>query len=130
MNNEVFNNIFSVAVTILVYVFGGLDIALQSLLVLMFIDYITGVLSAYYNKKLSSKVGIKGILKKVSYLCIIALSVVIDKLTGQSGVIRTLVIYFFVGNEGLSILENISQMGVKLPKKLLESLEQLTKKGE
>lgn len=123
-------NCISLILTSIIYLLGGIDIALKSLLIIMGIDYITGVLSAIYNKKLNSKIGFKGILKKFSYLCIIALSVLIDKVLGQSGVVRTLVIYFFVANDGISILENVGEMGIPLPKKLIEVLEQLKKKGE
>lgn len=125
-----FDNIISLICTTFIYLVGGFDIAIQSLLIVMVIDYLTGVASAIYNKELSSKVGFKGILKKFCYLCVVALSVVIDNLIGQSGVIRTIVIYFFVANDGLSIIENLAEMGVKLPKKLIDSLEQLKKKGE
>lgn len=124
------NDIASVILTTIVYLLGGFDIALQSLLIVMIVDYLTGIVSAIYNKELSSKIGFKGILKKFSYLCVVALSVVIDNLTGQSGLIRTLVIYFFVANDGLSIIENMAEMGVKLPQKLIDSLEQIKKKGE
>lgn len=124
------NNIASVLLTTIIYLLGGMDIALKSLIVIMMIDYITGVASAIYNKKLSSKIGFKGIIKKFSYLCIVALSVVIDNLISQDGVIRTLVIYFFVANDGLSIIENMAEMDIKLPKKLVDSLEQIKGKGE
>lgn len=124
------NDVISVIFTTFVYLIGGFDIAIQSLLIVMVVDYLTGIASALYNKTLSSKIGFKGILKKFSYLCVVALSVVIDNLTGQSGVIRTLVIYFFVANDGLSIIENMAEMGVKLPQKLLDSLEQIKRKGE
>lgn len=124
------NDVISVIFTTFVYLIGGFDIAIQSLLIVMVVDYLTGVASALYNKTLSSKIGFKGILKKFSYLCVVALSVVIDNLTGQSGLIRTLVIYFFVANDGLSIIENMAEMGVKLPQKLIDSLEQIKKKGE
>lgn len=124
------NDILSVILTTIVYLLGGFDIALQSLLIVMIVDYLTGIVSAIYNKELSSKIGFKGILKKFSYLCVVALSVVIDNLTGQGGLIRTLVIYFFVANDGLSIIENMAEMGVKLPQKLIDSLEQIKKKGE
>ena len=63
-------------------------------------------------------------------MCVVALSVIIDNLTGQSGLIRTLVIYFFVANDGLSIIENMAEMNVKLPQKLIDALEQIKKKGE
>ena len=124
------NDIASVILTTFVYLVGGFDIAIQSLLIVIIINYLTGVASAIYNKELSSKIGFKGIIKKFCYLLVVALSVVIDNLTGQSGLIRTLVIYFFVANDGLSIIENMAEMGVKLPQKLIDSLEQIKKKGE
>lgn len=127
---QLFNDIFSVILTIFVYLMGGFDIALQSLIIVIVIDYLTGIASAIYNKELSSKVGFKGIIKKFCYLLVVALSVVIDNLTGQSGIIRSLVIYFFVANDGISIIENMAEMNVKLPKKLIDSLEQIRKKGE
>lgn len=124
------NDIGSVILTTTVYLLGGFDIAIQSLLIVIVVDYLTGIASAIYNKELSSKIGFKGIIKKFSYLCVVALSVVIDNLTGQSGLIRTLVIYFFVANDGLSIIENMAEMGVKLPQKLIDALEQIKRKGE
>lgn len=123
-------NGLSFIITCLTYFLGGFDLALKSLLIVMVIDYITGVSSAIYNKRLSSKIGIKGIIKKFSYLLVIGLSVVIDNLTGQNGIIRSLVIYCFVANDGLSIIENIAELDIKLPQKLIDSLEQLKKKGE
>lgn len=116
--------------TTFVYLVGGFDIAIQSLLIVIVIDYLTGIASAIYNKELSSKIGFKGIIKKFCYLLVVALSVVIDNLLGQSGLIRSLVIYFFVANDGLSIIENMAEMDVKLPQKLIDALEQIKKKGE
>lgn len=124
------NDIISVILTTCVYLLGGIDIALTSLITVMVIDYLTGIASAVYNKELNSKSSLKGIIKKFCYLLVVALSVVIDNLTGQSGVIRTLVIYFFVANDGISIIENMAEMGVKLPQKLIDSLEQIKRKGE
>ena len=124
------NNVFSVILTTFIYLLGGIDIALQSLLIVIVIDYLTGIASAIYNKELSSKLGFKGIIKKFSYLLVVALSVVIDNLLGQSGLIRTLVIYFFVANDGLSIIENMAEMNIKLPQKLIDALEQIKSKGE
>ena len=121
------SNVFSVILTTIVYLLGGVDIALQSLLIVIVIDYLTGIASAIYNKELSSKIGFKGIIKKFSYLLVVALSVLIDNLLGQSGLIRSLVIYFFVANDGLSIIENMAQMNVKLPQKLIDTLEQIKK---
>lgn len=127
---QLVNDVFSVLVTTFVYLLGGFDIALQSLIIVIVIDYLTGIASAVYNKELSSKVGFKGIIKKFCYLLIVALSVVIDNLTGKSGIIRNLVIYFFVANDGISIIENMAEMNIKLPKKLIDALEQIKKKGE
>lgn len=123
-------DIASIVLTTTIYLLGGWDIALQSLIIVMIIDYLTGIASAVYNKELSSKIGFKGIIKKFCYLLVVALSVVIDNLTGQSGIIRNLVIYFFVANDGLSIIENMAEMNIKLPKKLIDSLKQIKNKGE
>ena len=124
------NDIASVILTTFVYLVGGFDIAIQSLLIVIVIDYLTGIASAIYNKELSSKIGFKGIIKKFCYILVVALSVVIDNLLGSSGLIRNLVIYFFVANDGLSIIENMAEMNIKLPKKLIDVLEQIKEKGE
>ena len=107
------------------YLLGGFDNALLTLAIVMALDYITGVCKAVKHKKLNSKAGLLGILKKFGYLVIVALSVIIDHMAGDTGAIRTMVIYFFVANDGLSILENWGAMGLPLPKKLFEVLEQL-----
>lgn len=124
------SDIVSVILTTIVYILGGWDVALISMVIVVIIDYITGVASAFYNKKLSSKQGLKGIIKKFCYFLIVALAVVIDNLLGQSGIIRTLVIYFFVANDGLSVIENMAEMDIKLPRKLIDALEELRHKSE
>lgn len=123
-------NGLSFIITCLTYFLGGFDLALKSLLIIMIIDYLTGVSSAIYNKKLSSKIGFKGIIKKFCYLLVIGLSVAIDNLTGQNGIIRSLVIYCFIANDGISIIENMGELDIKLPQKLIDTLEQLKKKGD
>lgn len=127
---SIINNVISILATYFIYLVGGIDVAFISLVVIMALDYITGVLSAIYNKKLNSKIGYKGILKKASYLLVIGLGVILDKLLGQTGSVRTLVIYFFVANDGISILENVGEMNIPLPKKLKELLDQLKKDGD
>ena len=124
------NNIMSVILTTFIYLLGGVDVALQCLLVMIILDYISGIASAIYNKNLDSKIGLKGILKKFMYLVIVCVSVIIDKIVGNTGVLRTLVIYFFVANDGLSIIENMGKMGIPLPKKLIDTLNQLKNKGD
>lgn len=111
--------------TMLLYFLGGWDIALQVLLIVVVLDYITGIAKAIYNKKMNSTVGLKGIIKKVGYFIIVAVAVILDRITGNTGAIRTIIIYFFVANEGISILENWGGMGLPLPQKLIDTLEQL-----
>lgn len=112
--------------TFLTFIFGDWDVALQCLVIAVALDYISGVIKAFVNKELSSKIGLKGLLKKVGVFVIVALAVLIDKITGESGAVRTLVIYYFVANEGLSIVENLGEAGLPIPdviKKALKSLK-------
>lgn len=115
---------FSVITTGIMWLVGGFDLAFKTLAIVMLLDYITGVISAIYKKKVNSKIGFKGILKKSLYFIVIILATLLDSLLSQN-VIRYVVIYFFVANDGISIVENIAKCNVKLPKKLLEMLEQL-----
>ena len=126
---NLFNFVTSTLLTSVVYFLGGLDIALKTLLIFMLLDYITGICKAIVNKKINSIIGIKGIIKKVGYLIVVALSVQLDNITGGTGALRTLVIYFFVANEGISVLENWGSIGLPLPKKIMETLEQLKKEN-
>ena len=111
--------------TVFIYLLGGFDIALQCLLIGIAIDYISGLIKAYNTKQLSSKIGFKGILKKVGILLIVMLAVLVDRVTGETGAIRTLVIYYFVANEGLSIIENLGQAGLPIPKVIKNALKAL-----
>ena len=111
----------------LIALLGGWDQLIVSLIILMILDYITGVLQSIYNKELSSKIGFKGLLKKVLILCVVAVSVVIEKDLGVQA-IREVVIMFFACNEGISVLENATKMGIPLPKKLQDVLLQIKDK--
>lgn len=117
-------------IAVLNYLFGGFDVVLRVLLVLIVIDYITGVISAIYNKKLSSEVGYKGLLKKVGILAIVAVGHMVS--VGLNiPEIRSMVIGFYIANESISILENTGRMGVPLPQKLIDVLARLkNKEGE
>lgn len=127
MMKSFINTAFSFIATSFMYLIGGLDLAFKTLAIMMVLDYITGVISAIYNKKVNSKIGFNGILKKMLYLIAIIVASLLDNLLGQQ-VIRYVVIYFFVANDGISILENIAKCNVKLPQKLIDSLEQLKDK--
>lgn len=113
-----------------IYLMGGYDIALKCFLIVMIIDYVTGLLKAIKNKKLNSEVGLKGICKKVGMLCLIALAVILDEIMGNSGVVRNLVIYYLVANEGLSIIENLGELNILIPSIVKDTLEQLKKDKE
>lgn len=116
--------------TILYFLFGEFDIALQCLLVFIVLDYISGLIKAVINRELSSKTGLRGILKKVGFLIIVAVGVLVDRITGGSGTVRSLVIYYFVANEGLSIIENLGQAGLPIPKSIKNTLKMLKNQGD
>lgn len=117
----------SVVATTFIWLVGGIDIALSCLLVAIALDYISGLIKAYETKTLSSSIGFRGILKKVGILVLVMLAVIVDRITINNGGVRTLVIYYFVANEGLSIIENLAQTGLPVPKKLKQALKVIKK---
>ena len=123
------NSVLAAIATGAVYLFGGFDVALNCLLIAIVLDYLTGMIKAYIKKELSSEVGLKGILKKVGVLIVVMLGVLVDRVTGETGAVRTLVIYYFVANEGLSIIENLGAAGVPIPAKLKKALKALKKES-
>lgn len=127
---EVLQSIIAVVSTGLVYLLGGFDVSLMALVIAIVLDYISGVLKAYVTKELSSRIGLKGIIKKVGVLLVVMLAVIIDNVTGGTGAIRTLVIYYFVANEGLSVIENLGQAGVPIPQSIKKSLKALKKENK
>ncbi len=129
MNQQTIKLCAAVVSAALSYLFGGLDMLLFVLLILMGMDYLTGVLCGIAKRELSSRIGFRGIVKKVCILCIAALAHLVGKTVGISEV-RSFVIGFYIANEGISILENAGELGVPLPKKLTNVLEQLKNDGE
>lgn len=107
------------------YLFGNFDLLLKTIITLFFLDYITGVCKAFIQKKVNSSIGAKGIIKKVAYLCIITVSVLLDLILNTGGQLRALVITSFIFNEIFSILENCSDIGIKIPSVLYNSLGKL-----
>ena len=107
-------------------VLGGFDGFLYALIVFVAVDYVTGVMVGILNKELSSRVGFRGIFKKVMIFCLVAVGHIIDThVIGNGSVLRTAVIFFYLSNEGISILENAALIGLPIPKKLKEVLEQI-----
>ena len=127
---EIYNGIVATLLTAFVYLVGGLDVAMIALLVAIVLDYVSGIIKAYVTKQLSSQTGFKGIVKKVAVLMIVMLAVLVDRVTGDTGAIRTLVIYYFVANEGLSIIENLGQAGVPIPQSIKKALKALKKENK
>lgn len=115
---------FSAVGTAADYLFGWNE-ALEALLILMVLDYASGVLAAYINPdmKLDSSVGFRGIAKKVMILLIVALAHMVDRAVGTD-IVQSVVTLFFIGNEGLSVIENAGNAGLPIPKRLRDTLEQ------
>ena len=113
------------------YFVGGCDGLLYALLAFVVIDYITGVMCAIADRKLSSEVGFKGICRKVLIFLLVGIANVLDvNVIGTGSVLRTAVIFFYISNEGVSLLENAAHLGLPVPDKMKAVLEQLHKKGE
>lgn len=109
---------------------GGVDGFLYALIAFTVIDYITGVMCAITDKNLSSSIGFKGICRKVLIFTLVGIGNIVDfYVLGQGGVLRTAVIFFYLSNEGVSILENSAHLGLPIPEKLKEVLEQLHERG-
>ena len=108
------------------YFLGGMDSFLYALIAFVVIDYITGLMVAAIQKKVSSEVGFKGICKKVLIFILVGVANIVDKqIIGNGSAIRTAVIFFYLSNEGISILENTALIGLPVPQKLRDVLEQL-----
>lgn len=127
---EISSSIIALICTGCVYLLGGWDVSLICLVVAIAIDYVSGIMKAFVMRELSSKIGLRGLLKKVGVLMVVMLAVIVDRVTGETGMIRSLVIYYFVANEGLSIIENLGQTGVPIPSSIKKALRALKKENK
>ena len=110
---------------------GGCDGLLIALLAFVAIDYVTGVMCAIVDKKLSSAVGFKGIFKKILIFVLVGVGHILDTMViGTGSVLRTAVIFFYLSNEGISLIENAGHLGLPIPAKLKAVLEQLHDRAE
>ena len=124
--NEKVNTLLAILGTLFTWLFGAWDLALMVLVTFMVLDYLTGLIKGYLAKKLSSNAGLKGIARKSIIFIVLFMAVMLDRLLNSgTWVFRTLVCYFYIANEGLSILENCSAIGLPIPQKIQEALEQL-----
>lgn len=110
---------------------GGVDGFMYALIAFVVIDYVTGVMVAILEKKLSSEIGARGIFKKVLIFILVGVGNLIDiYVIGNGSAIRTAVIFFYLSNEGISIIENAGVIGLPIPDKLKKALEQLNKEDK
>lgn len=116
--------------TALTWLFGAWDTALMVLVCFMVLDYCTGVIRAFINKEVSSDIGLKGIARKAVILIVLIVAVLLDRLLNTgTWVFRTIVCYFYIANEGISLLENCAGLGLPVPESIQNALVQL-KDGE
>lgn len=113
------------------YFLGGCDGLLYALVVFVVVDYITGVMCAINDKTLSSAVGFKGICRKVLIFLLVGIANILDvQVIGTGSVLRTAIIFFYISNEGISLLENAGHLGLPIPEKIKVVLEQLHDRAE
>lgn len=112
------------------YFLGGCDGLLYALIAFVVVDYVTGIMCAISDRTLSSSVGFNGICRKVLIFTLVGIGNIIDvQVLGTPGILRTAVIFFYLSNEGVSIVENSAHLGLPVPEKLKEVLEQLHERG-
>ena len=129
--DNVFKNILAGICTVLSFLFGDMEGLMVALIALIILDYISGVIAAAVEKRLSSEVGAKGIAKKIFMLLIVALANIVDiNVIGDGHVLKTVTVVFYICNECISLIENAGRIGVPVPKKLLDVLEQLRDKDD
>ncbi|MDD7220637.1 MAG: phage holin family protein [Clostridia bacterium] len=113
------------------YFLGGSDGLLYALIVFVVIDYLTGVMCAVNDKTLSSEVGFRGICRKLLIFLMVGIANILDvHIIGTGSVLRTAAIFFYISNEGISLLENAAHLGLPVPEKIKKVLEQLHNKAE
>ena len=113
------------------YFLGGCDGLLIALVIFVTCDYLTGIMCAISDKKLSSEVGFKGICRKVLIFILVGMAHILDtQVIGAGSVLRTAIIFFYLSNEGVSLLENASHLGLPVPDKLKDVLKQLHDRAE
>lgn len=118
----------SILGTMMCHLLGVWNIALEALIVVMILDYISGILAAYINPNLAlnSQRGLRGFVKKIMLLLLVVVAHYIGMVLGQEDIVRSAAIFYLIGNEGLSIIENTAKAGLPIPDKLKNTLEQLT----
>lgn len=107
------------------YLMGGIDTLINALIIFVVIDYITGVVGAWFTKSLSSVIGFKGIIRKIMMFTLVAVAVQLDLVLGSNDALRSATIFFLLANEGISILENLTKMDIGIPPIIKKTLEKM-----
>ena len=116
MKDTFFSTLTAIGAGIASTLLGGWDKSLEILLIFIIMDYVTGIAAAFKTKTLKSSIGFEGLMKKGAIFLIVILAAQLDRITGNAaGVFRTSTAFFFIANEGLSVVENVGEIGVKLP---------------
>lgn len=124
---KIVHAISAISGAVIGFMFGDITGIIVALVFFMVVDYATGVVAAYYRHQLSSEVGFKGIFKKIVILCLVSVGHMIDVyVIGSNAVVMSATAMFYIGNEGLSILENAADLGVPLPPPLIKALKQIS----
>ena len=128
MNTKALKIIFGILADFFIYILGGWDVSIQIFLIFIVLDIATGLICGYQKQNISSEKSREGVTKKMGYIIAIILAVGLDRLSGQQGIFRTMVIYYLVATDGISIIENLAIMGIPLPDKIKESLSNIKNK--
>ena len=125
--DKIVHCVSAVAGAVIGFLFGEVTGLIVALTFFMVVDYVTGLIKAYDKKQLSSEVGFKGIFKKIVILCLVSVGHMIDVyVIGSNAVVMSATAMFYIGNEGLSILENAAELGIPLPPPLIKALKQIS----
>ena len=131
MKDAFFSTLSAIGAGVASTLLGSWDKSLEILLIFIIMDYITGVAAAFKTKTLRSSVGFEGLMKKGAIFLIVILAAQLDRITGNAaGVFRTSTAFFFIANDALSVLENVGEMGVRLPAFLTSALTKLRDENE
>ncbi|ADY54500.1 toxin secretion/phage lysis holin [Syntrophobotulus glycolicus DSM 8271] len=116
--------------TLLAWLVGGFDYLVQTLVIFIIIDYLSGIAAAWLMKELNSQKGLRGIVKKIFLLSLVVVAQQLDQVVGSNGFLRNAVLYTLIANETISILENCGRIGIPIPKAFYSALEKLKNKGD
>ncbi len=126
----ILTSIFGVLTSLFMFLFKDIDANLKYLIIVVILDFISGIFKAFIQRKINSSVGIKGVFKKFCYFIVVAISIIVGNIINIGDTLKEIVTYSLIFNEIISILENCAEMGIKLPNALISSLEIFNSKIE